>query len=210
MICTICVLLVCTQFKSVQYSNTMSIIYSRDTDDDYSTPNDTELYHLIWNGSSWRSPTRLTNDSQPDNNPRLFYTATGQPQLLWMKDDGLYGLIGDLNGSPEEISAEGSASMMAYDVAQTLSDNLALLWQDYSDQGVDVFYTVYNAQKNGFSDTRQLTQDEPLEAFMAPTFAPNGELVMAYNKTQLLTETIQVSPTLTISNVTTLSGKPFS
>jgi hypothetical protein len=67
---------------------------------------------------------------------------------------------------------------------------------------VDAFYAAYDQAHDAFSLVEQLTHDEPLEKFLAPAFAPTGELLMAYGKDELLTTTVTVSPTLVISNVT--------
>ena len=184
-------------------ANAMAVVYSRDADGDLASDEDQELYQLTWNGSVWSGPTRLTNDAQPDNQPTLFYNDSGSPRLLWVKGDTLYVLLGSLVGTPQAVAVEGSAAILDYAAAQDHAGNLVLLWQGYSEDGVDVFYAAYDQARNVFSLIEQLTHDEPLEKFMAPAFAPSGELVMAYNKTALVTDTVTISPTLVISNVTT-------
>ena len=183
-------------------ADTMAVAYSRDTGGDLSTSEDQELFLLTWSGAVWSAPARLTDDAAPDDRPALFYAAAGHPRLLWLKGDTLYALLGDLNGTPRPIAVEGSAAMLDYAAAQDAGDNLVLLWQGYSDQGVDAFYAAYDQAHDVFSLVEQLTHDEPLEKFLAPAFAPTGELLMAYGKDELLTTTVTVSPTLVISNVT--------
>ncbi len=184
-------------------ANTMAVVYSRDTDGDLSTSGDQELYLLTWNGSAWSSPTRLTNDGQPDNRPTPFYNQGGDLRLLWLKGYMLYALPNGLAGVPQAVTVEGSTAVLDYVAAQDNSGNLVLLWQGYSDEGVDVFYATYDQAHGVFSLVEQLTHDKPLEKFMAPAFAPTGEMVMAYNKTALVTGMVTVSPTLTVDNVTT-------
>ncbi|HHH41740.1 MAG TPA: hypothetical protein ENK56_07015, partial [Chloroflexi bacterium] len=181
----------------------MAVAYSRDTDGNLSTSADQELYLLTWTGSGWSGPLRLTQDTQPDNRPTLFYDASGKPRLLWLKGDTLYALLGDLGGSPRAIAVEGSAALLDYDAAQDPQGNLVLLWQGYSPEGVDVFYATYDETFNLFSLVAQLTHDQPLEKFMAPTFFGTRQLLMAYGKDQLVTTTVTISPTLVISDVTT-------
>lgn len=183
--------------------NTMSIVYSQDMDGDYGTSEDQELFQTTWNGSSWGSPVRLTNDNVPDNSPSLFYTGDGQLQLVWVKGESLYGLIGDLSGTPVEIIGDGSGTLLDYAAVQTPDDNLAMFWQASSEAGGDIYYAVYNAEHNAFSDIRQLTDDESLEAFMAPSIAPNGEVVVAYNETALVKEDVEIAPGEMIQGVTT-------
>jgi hypothetical protein len=183
--------------------NAMVVVYSQDSDGDLSTDGDQELYLLTWDGSAWSGPTRLTNDTEPDNTVTSFYSTSGAPRLLWLKDDTLYALLDSLTGEPHLIAVERSAALLDYAAAQDSSGNLVLLWQGYSEEGADVFYAAYDEIHDVFSLVEQLTHDEPLEKFMAPIFAPTGEMVMAYNKTALVTETVTVSPTLVIGNVTT-------
>lgn len=184
-------------------ANTMSIVYNQDTDGDLGTSDDEELYHLSWNGSGWSNPNPLTTDSQSDDRPTLFYDSSGNPRLLWLKGDTLYSSFGSLTGTPQAVVVETAPTILDYAATQDNDGNLVLVWQSYSDEGVDVFYATYDQVHNVFSLVQQLTYDEPLEKFMAPTFAPTGEMVMAYNKTDLVTETVTVSPTLIIENVTT-------
>jgi hypothetical protein len=184
-------------------ANTMAIVYSQDTDGDLGTGDDQELQAMLWDGSAWNGPVALTDDDQPDNSPTLFFGSGGAPRLLWLKGDTLYALLGDLTGTPQAVTVEASSTILDYAAAQDSAGNLVLLWQGYSEEGVDVYYAAYDQGHDVFSLVEQLTHDEPLEKFMAPAFAPNGEMVMAYNKTALVTERITVSPTLVIENVTT-------
>ncbi len=188
---------------ALRNAQTMAVVYSRDTDGDLRTEDDQELYMLTWNGSVWSGPVRLTNDNQPDYHPMLLYDQSGNRRLLWLKGDTLYALLDSLTGTPQAITVQASAAVVDYAVAQDNSGNLVLLWQGYSKESVDVFYATYDQAHNIFSLVEQLTHDEPLEKFMAPAFAPTGEMVMAYNKTALVTETVTVSPDMVIENVTT-------
>ena len=180
---------------------TMGVAYTLDTDGDLATSGDQELYLLLWNGSSWTAPTRLTSDGEPDNHPTLMYDASGRPRLLWLKGQTLYALLNNLSGTPVPIAVEESAAVLDYAATQDRAGNLALLWQGSSEEGVDVFYSVYDQAHDVFSLVGQLTRDRSAEKFMAPTFAPTGELLMAYGKDAILTTTVTVSPTLVISNV---------
>ncbi len=181
----------------------MAVAYARDTDGDLSTDADQELYLLTWDGSAWSGPTRLTDDAEPDNRPAFFYDASGNPRLLWLKGDTLYALLGGLGGTPRAVVVEAPVAVLDYAAAQDGSGNLVLLWQDYSTEGVDLFYAAYDETYDLFSLVEQLTHDEPLEKSIDPVFAPNGDLWVAYGKDQLVTTTVTVSPTLVISGVTT-------
>jgi len=180
----------------------MVVIYSQDTDGNFATSQDQELYQVTWNGSAWSNPSRLTNDNEADNKPTFFYDTNGNPHLLWLKGDRIYAIIDDLEDSPQEALIENSAAILDYLVAQDNDGNFTLLWQGYSDEGVDLFYKKKKKKYGVFSLIRQLTHEEALEKFAAPVFGSAGELLMAYNETTLITKTITVSPTSVIENVT--------
>ncbi|GEM_PF-5269882 len=191
-------------FSAARYSDTvMSVVYSQDTDNDYATSTDQELFQLTWNGTAWGSPTRLTNNTQADTNPTLLYDSAGKPRLLWMNEATLMALLGDLTGTPQSVLTESSATMLDYKAVQDGAGNLSIFWQDYSDEGVDVFYSPYEASQKRFGGRVQLTHDNPLEKSMVPAIGPAGQLLMAYNKTALDVKTVVVSDTLSVAGVTT-------
>lgn len=190
---------------SLAYYNDIraAVVYSRDTDGDLGTNMDQELYSLTWNGTTWLGPTRLTNNQQPDTSPTVLYDTTGVPQLLWLKDSTLYYLKDSLSGTPRPMILEGSAGLLDYRAALDPTGNLVVVWQGRSDAGGDAYYAVYDRLADSFSLQAQLTDDRALEKMMAPAFANTGQLWLAFAKTELLTTTITVSPTLVIENVTT-------
>ena len=154
--------------------------------------------------AAWSAPSRLTDDNLPDNHPTLFYSPVdGSPRLLWLKGDTLSGLLGNLSGTPRTIAVEGSSAILDYSAAQDPAGALALLWQGLSPEGVDVFYSVYDPAQDIFSLVTQLTHDQPLEKSLNPAFTTSGNLILAYNKTQLVKTDVTPQPGTTIHNVTT-------
>lgn len=182
-------------------ASNMGVVYSRDTDGDYGTSADQEIFQVTWNGAAWSSPTQLTNDNQADNNPHLLYDTAGNERLLWLKEGKL---VANLNDNIEEIQHDGSGTILDYTVVQDQNNNLALFWQDHSDRGVDIFFATYEAQYDAFSNEVQLTDDRSLEKFMAPAVTADGQLRLVYNKTILETADIVVSPDLIIEETTAL------
>ncbi len=181
--------------------NQMDVIYSQDTDGDLATPNDQELYRIVWNGTVWSSPTAITADAVPDSQPTLFYSETAAPRLLWFKGQQLYALMDDWNAVPEAILPDQSAGMLDYNAAQDTDGNLVLTWQAYSVEGTDIFYAAYDEAHNSFSFNRQLTYDEPLEKYMDTAYIAPGEMILAFDKTELILTEVTVL-TDTISNIT--------
>lgn len=185
-------------------AGTMAVVFSQDTDSDISTSNDQELFLVSWNGSSWSTPSRLTNDAQADTRPTLFYhPVNGSPRLLWIKGQTLYALLGSLSGEARFVASEESATILDYSAAQDISGRMAILWQGLAKEGVDVFYSSYNEKLNLFSLVGQLTFDKPMEKFMSAAFTSSGELLLGYNKTLLVNQNINDNNGSTIQNITT-------
>ncbi len=184
----------------------MIVVYSQDLDGDLLTPNDQELFAMTWDGSRWSTPVRLTQDNLPDNRPQVIYDRDGRINLLWLKGDTLVGLLGQLTGTPHEIAVEGAAGVLDFRITQDSRGNLALLWQGLSNEGVDIFYAAFDQANAVFSNVRQLTHDPSAESLFAPASSRQGEMVVAYYKTHLITETVTVTDTVTIPDVTTFGS----
>jgi outer membrane protein assembly factor BamB len=180
-----------------------ALLYTQDLDGDLGTITDTELYARTWDGVTWSAASRLTDDATPDSHPLALYDGNGRLHLLSLHGDTLHHRMG-LTGSLILGLGDTSTALLDYRATVDQAGNLVVLWQDYAGGGVDTFYAIYDGAVGSFSAPLQLTQDQPLEKHLAPTFASDGTLLIAYGKTHLVTETVQVSPTLTISNVTTL------
>lgn len=190
------------EYSAARHNNTtMTIVYSQDIDGDYGTDADVELYRMAWDGSSWDNPQRLTNNNTAENTPKIFFANDGSPQLVWLQENSLYGSIGNFNGMPKTITTDGTAAMIDYRATQNDDDNLILLWQGLGDSGTDLFYTVYNVKQNAFSDARKLTNDELLDSAPVPTFGPDGDLLLAYNKSQIDTNIVPISQTLEVEGL---------
>lgn len=187
---------------AARYDNmTMRIVYSRDDDGDFSTIDDQELFEVAWNGASWDAPTPLTSNSVSDRNPSLHYAPNGMAQLLWLQDDTLMLTTSDFSNTPRPIAIDSHAGIMDYKSLQDSEGNLTLLWQGISETGTDIFYATYEAENDTVNGVNQLTNDESLEKFLTPAHNSNDDLLLAYNKTHLITETITISPTLIVSGV---------
>ena len=188
-------------YSAAIISDTHTIVYSQDTDNDYSTDQDQELFLTQWNGASWDAPTQLTSNSVPDITPSLFYDGLENPYLLWLSGNQLVGLIGQLSGAAQPVIPDTSVNHWDYRMVQGQQGDLHLFWQDYSTEGSDIFYATFDKTANIFSNQLQLTHDTPIEKFFSPAINNQGQLHMAYNETELITETVVISSTYTVSNV---------
>ncbi|MCP4540094.1 MAG: hypothetical protein GY832_23395, partial [Chloroflexi bacterium] len=191
---------------SVAYSDTThaTVVLNRDQDGDQTTHEDIELFATEWNGAGWNTPTQLTDNSVADENPTVLYTTSGERRLIWMQGTRLAVWHDDWSVAPTLTDVEdGDLGMMNFAVALDDEDNLMLIWRDYSDAGQDLFHALYNAESATWSLEAQLTDNEALEKDFTAAFDPNGQLMVAYAQDNLVETNMVISPTLTISDVTT-------
>lgn len=170
----------------VAYSGAEALaVYTLDMDGDLGGMTDQEIYAVVWDGSAWGAPQRLTDNSVPDGSPRVVYSPEGEPIVVWEQGEQLVMRRG-LTGEDTPLGAEGIASgIVDFKLTVDNAGNLVLIWQDDSPEGTDAFYAVYDAEHDRWSRTLQLTADESVEQDFSATFDPNGVLQMAYNKVQV-------------------------
>ncbi|TEU00475.1 MAG: hypothetical protein E3J29_01875, partial [Dehalococcoidia bacterium] len=183
------------------------LVLSRDVDGDVETVDDAELFSAQWDGAAWGVLTRFTDDALPDMSPAVRYDRAGQPGLVWRKGEQLYLLEGDWSGAPVPVVSDPSVTLVDFELARDAGDNLALIWQGLSGEGTDIYYSVYDEEQSNWSLRQRLTADLPADKAMAPAFAANGELVVAYNKTAITFEDVEVTieggETITVEHVPT-------
>jgi len=170
----------------VAYSGSGGIVvYTLDGDGDLSTVEDEDLYAVVWDGTGWHKPQRLTENGLPDTSARIVFSPDGEPILVWEQGESLM-MRRSLEGEDAPVGAEGIvAGIVDYQLTIDNAGNLVILWQDDSPEGTDVFYAVYDAAHERWSKTLQLTADEAVEQDFAALFDPSDSLQMAYNKVQI-------------------------
>ncbi|MBD3268421.1 hypothetical protein GF373_17275, partial [bacterium] len=178
------------------------LVLSRDLDGDWTTPNDIELFYSTWDGTAWSSLSRLTNDDVNDERPMVLYTSAGEKRLVWLKGNQIYLLHDDWSAAPTPTTISGDMpGLLDFDVTLDTQDNLALIWQGTSQEVADMFYAIYDDVSQQWSVEAQLTEDQAVENEMAPTFTPEGTLMVAYAREALKYDDRVISPTLTLTDV---------
>lgn len=183
-------------------ANEGALVYVRDADL-VSTTVGTEIFHSLYDGTGWSTPQRLTDDDVSDTTPSLAYAADGTLKLLWVRGDDLVMLDGSWNMNDLQVVRAESleAGFLAHTLVRSPEGHLALAWQSGHGGLTDLAYSIYDAAADRWSADQYLMQDDSLEISMAPVFATDGTLHIAYRKeqTEYVTETVVFSPTLTVT-----------
>jgi len=176
-------------FGLIKYSlafngTTGYLVYSLDLDNDPGTASDHELFSMIYNGGSWSSMTRLTEDVFPDDNPNLAFSPDGKLLLVWIKGDEI-SYVSDLDMSKRGIifASEYSTNLADFRLATSMSGRMALIWADPSNYNSDVFVIFYDpALKTWGGAPKQLTFDAETERYLTAAFLGGNTLVAVYDR----------------------------
>ncbi len=107
-----------------------------DTDQDFATANDRELFHIVKTQGLWNPPVQMTNDTLLDDSPISAFSNSGEPIILWRQVDTVMQLQGDLSANP--VIAFGSAEpVLDGGIGSELSDGAVIA----TDDGMAIFWT---------------------------------------------------------------------
>jgi len=201
--------------STVAYRGDQAIfLFTGDTDGSDETPEDRELFAIEFDGVTWGPVLQLTDDppGDPDNppledaNPRVAYDATGEPVIVWYRGGDVYFAADLALIDPQlAIDLEGNSSGMAdFRLATGPDGQIALVWQEASDDVVDMWYALYMTTVDDWTQPRRLTADRPMEHAFAPVICADGSLVSAHNKVAIEYETREVEVSgeiITVDNV---------
>lgn len=146
------------------------------------------------------SKTRLTNDAAAgtavtDTTPSLAYDAAGSLHLVWLRNSW----SADDAQTVRAVSVEGG--FLGFRLSRAANGHLALVWQAMQDSGANLAYSIYDAVASTWEADQPLMSNSSVEAAHSPAFGADGNLYLAYQKiaANLVTQTIQISPTLTMT-----------
>ncbi|MBN1901401.1 hypothetical protein JW926_08780, partial [Candidatus Sumerlaeota bacterium] len=175
------------------YASKTWLVISRDADDDELTTPDTHLYAMAYQGAApaWdASPTELTTGAIYDESPRLLKTASGDPLLIWQRDDEILYSIGEpLAANPVFLldgQDDGGAGNMQY-VQLVNSDFLIFnyLIEAFSEENPtltdDIFFNYVEPEKGLWGNTR-MTEDQAMEMKLQVLPNSDGSVIALYTK----------------------------
>lgn len=179
------------------------VVYSTDVDGDLATEFDRELRALRWNGNNWSAPIVVTDDTVPDNQPKLAYTEAGDLLLIWARGDGISMVRNQNFGTPLiAVQRERSSGLSDFTLATSAGGRIAVTWQDGSADGVDLWTALYDPQLNVWGKPQQITASRDMERSIATTFDTGGRLQVAFDRVTIDQVTRQVQSggqTITVS-----------
>lgn len=175
-------------------------VWVEDMDGDWETPGDEELFWAAWDGVEWSKPERLTQNDLDDERPVLLPAGAGKALLLWVRiqpgEAGKEGVLlarsfGPDGWGPENVLLEGR-HIFDFRAAQGPGGSVAVVWEEFSEQGPDLFASVYDPRSGSCTEPRQLTADPHLESQVDAVF-DGRTLTLAFLRTTVeeRTETVR-------------------
>ncbi|MCK4658588.1 MAG: carboxypeptidase regulatory-like domain-containing protein [Phycisphaerae bacterium] len=188
--------------SATAYDGTEAVLlFIGDTDDDTRTPYDRELFAVTYDGMAWSEVTQLTSNGVGTNgieeaNPQVAYDSSGDLLMVWYSGgDIVMATELDLSDQQTVVDLEADASIGAADfrLATGSTSQIALVWQEASENRVDMWSAIYDPTVEVWSKpqcmTRDFTTNGEMEHAMAPVYDASGDLVAVYDKVQTVYET---------------------
>jgi len=163
------------------------IVYCLDSDSDYQTDTDNELYYINDASASWSAPARLTNNTIADVNPQLVNASTGL-MLIWAADGTIVSTtdISGMTGITDVVARDGSSGQRGFVAAVSPTDNISVIWNDPSQAGSDIYTTTYDPAMTAWSDIVQMTNNRDMERSITAAYSAGDTLELAYNKVHIV------------------------
>lgn len=175
-----------------------------DADGDTSADDDQEVFYVEYAGGTWGLPQQMTSNAVPDKNVRVAVGADDTAYLVWQQDEDL--VMSRNYGEPTMVRSDSATAGFA-DFALSVGPlgHLVLLWQEMSEDGSDAHYAVFDPASDTWGKDDRLCQDSSLERSFAPAWDSLGNLLVAYNKVEMLRTnkavTLEGGDEITITNV---------
>jgi len=160
-------------------------VWAQDLDGDLGFEGDQQVFSIDWNPGASGSAVQRTAGTEGNRNARVTLAANGDACLLWQQ--GAHLVMQRDFGGPVTVVRSDSQTAGFADYALTLGPdhNLALVWQEMSEDGSDADYRVYDPASDTWSRDERLFRDGPLERSFAPVWDDVGNLTLAYNKVEI-------------------------
>lgn len=169
-------------------------VWTVDMDGNTDNSADAELYYRLYDATTgiWSPAVRHTTDAVVDHHAKAVVDAAGNAYAVWNRGGDL---VMDVNfaGTPSVVRS-GAGTLGVADFALTIgpAGNLALIWQEMTENGSDAHYRVYDPLSSTWGQDSFLSQDSDLERSFAPVWDAAGNLTLAYNNVVITKQTVNV------------------
>jgi uncharacterized repeat protein (TIGR01451 family) len=191
------------------------IAWSADMDGDASTLADHEIQVMVRQDTTWNNPVALTNNLYGDVSPLLVQTGMGQPMLVWVREqvtrtvsltetesiDQLYFTIYTEDGWLTPTVAFETSGINELTATNTPTGDIVLVWQEVSENSLDLYYAVYDETLNVFGQGQTLTDSTSAKWAYAPGILDSGQLLLPYLQRTVITttETVRRADGITVT-----------
>ena len=167
------------------------LLYTVDTDDNLSTSDDQEIYLVTWDGSSWGTPVRLTDNSVEDSSPQATY-ANGNWLIVWNQDGQTVYRAG-LDSETKTVDAVTGAGNKFQLVSIDGEDpQITLVYYTPGDNGTrGLAESTYDAASGLWGNEKVLTDgSDGYTGSFCPVDTDDGQLKIFYTQADMVTESI--------------------
>lgn len=163
------------------------LLYTYDSDNDITTPEDNEIWARIFNisSSSWGEPIRLTDNNVLDSNAQGVF-HNGDWFIIYNQDDR-YVYRQGLTG--ETLATESLAGVSGKTMLAQGDDFLALVYQEGGENNNrSIAALFYDLEKGIWSNEISLTSQPGYVRSFSPIFDSEGNLCLLYTHADIITE----------------------
>ncbi|MEM1092578.1 MAG: CARDB domain-containing protein, partial [Pseudomonadota bacterium] len=190
-------------------ANVASAAFIRSTGSSGFNAAEAELFLTTFDGLSWAAPQRITNDTTSDTAPALAYDSSGSRHLVWVRDGDLVWLRDSVDIADVVTIRPGSGDVgfQSFELVSDANGNLAIVWPFSQGDGLNAGYLIFDQVADQWGQAQALQDDSDIEGPVVAAFAADGSLNLAYIKTAVTLEDVEVTTpgtgTFTAENVPT-------
>ena len=152
---------------------------------------DRELFAVLFDGSSWGEPIRITNNDQDEINPKAVY-INGDWFITWVQD-GIIQYKEGLNGQTGPGKWKQACRRYQLAVLDGAYQQAALVYKRTGNDLAQNLYAVfYDLEAGMWSGEILLTEEDGYIQKFKPMFTDDGKLTVAYTQAEIITEAIPV------------------
>ncbi len=185
------------------------VVWNTDSDGDSSTTVDREIQLMVKENGTWSSPQTITNNSYADVSPLLTQTSDGQPMLIWVREhvtrtvtitetesfDQLFFTIYDEGEWLSPTLGFEASGINELAITNTPAGQIVLVWQEVSENGLDLYYAVYDEPFNVFGQAQPLVDNTSAKWAFAPGVLDSGQLLIPHLQREVITTTETITRT---------------